>query len=381
MDESRSHELTDNERIDWLRLIRSENVGPVTFHKLLARFGSASAALDALPDLARRGGRRNYQAAPKDCVAREIDASRKLGQRLVAWCEPDYPPILRALDDAPPVLGMTGHTHLGRRRGIAIVGARNATANGKLFARKLAVDIGAARLAGEAPVVVSGLARGIDTAAHEGALENGTIAVIAGGIDHIYPPENEALHHAIAERGLIVAEQPVGTQPRGRLFPLRNRLISGLALGVVVVEASPKSGSLITARCALDQGREVFAVPGAPGDPRTAGANGLIRDGAVLTENASDVLNALPSPDKLTGGAQIDFDFNKLPSDTPSAPGAEDVQDAVLENLGFSSVTVDELARSCQLSLPSVQAALLELELAGRLERLPGSRVQLLRTE
>ncbi len=376
-----TRQLSEKERIDWLRLIRSENIGPVTFHKLLSRFGSADSAIDALPDIARRGGRRNYQARSPGEVEREMTAATKAGLQLIAWCEAEYPALLRTVDDAPPIIGIAGDAELLNRRCIAVVGARNASANGRQFARKLAGDLGQAQIGGDAPVIVSGLARGIDTAAHEGALGTGTVAVIAGGIDHVYPPENTDLHRAIVERGCIVSEQPVGTQPRGRLFPLRNRLISGLSLGVVVVEASPKSGSLITARRALDQGREVFAVPGAPGDPRTAGANGLIRDGAWLTENANDVLNVLPSPGELQSRDQLDLNFNKLESVEDDTGNPDDTRRTVIELLGYSPVTVDELVRSCQLSLASVQASLLELELAGRLERLPGNRVQLLRTE
>lgn len=272
--------LADNERLEWLRLIRSENVGPITFHRLMERFGSAGAALQGLPELAAKGGKRGYRVYPSADALREIEHANRAGIRYIASCEPDYPAMLREISDAPPILTLKGHPHLLKRLCVAIVGARNASANGRSFARKLAADLGQTSLGGDKLTISSGLARGIDTAAHEGSISTGTIAVVAGGIDKIYPPENADLMARIADEGALIAEQRPGTEPRGRLFPLRNRIISGLALGVVVVEASPKSGSLITARMALEQGREVFAVPGAPGDPRTAGANSLIRDGA-----------------------------------------------------------------------------------------------------
>lgn len=380
MIDSTARSLSDNARLDWLRLIRSENVGPITFHRLLERFGSAANAIAALPDLAARGGKRSYRIHPADDAAREIEALTRAGASLIAASEPVYPGPLRAIPDAPPLISVKGHASMLTRPCIAIVGARNASANGRSFARKLAADLGEARVADETPVIASGLARGIDTAAHEGSLERGTVAVVAGGIDQIYPPENRTLMERIAEQGLIVAEQRVGTQPRGRLFPLRNRIIAGLSLGVVVVEASPKSGSLITARQALDQGREVFAVPGAPGDPRTAGANSLIRGGAWLTENARDVLDQLPGPERYHPIKQKVFDSSHL----ENKAGDETVMSAARREiaglLGPSPVTVDEIVRNCQLSLAYVAAVLLELELAGRLVRLPGNRVQLLMT-
>lgn len=378
MGDQNSKQLSDGERLDRLRLIRSENIGPVTFRRLMARFGTASAAIEALPALASRGGRRSYRVCSVSDAEQEIRRIAKAGARLVTDVEPSYPALLRAIPDAPPLISVKGDIGLCARPAIAIVGARNASANGRAFARSLAGDLGNARVGGEAPVIVSGLARGIDTAAHEGALESGTIAVVAGGIDQVYPPENADLMARIADEGLIVAEQPIGTEPRGRFFPLRNRLISGLSLGVVVVEASPKSGSLITARQALDQGREVFAVPGAPGDPRTAGANSLIRDGAWLTENANDVLDQLPAPGRLIESFKKPREFNDIGNAAPITTVPETAYSEIVELLGPSSVTVDELLRSCQLSLPNVSAVLLDLELAGRLERLPGNRVQLL---
>jgi len=283
--------LSDRERIDWLRLIRTASVGPTTFRRLLGRFGSAEAALDALPRLARSAGRRApLKPAQPGAAAAEIEAAAKLGARFIASCEPDYPRALAAIDDPPPLLCVWGGPHLFERPSVAIVGARNASAVGRKIARTLAQDLGAAGV-----VVVSGLARGVDGAAHEAALATGSIAVVAGGVDHIYPPEHEDLHRRLAAQGVVVSERPLGYGPQARDFPRRNRLISGLSFGVVVVEAAARSGTLITARYALEQGREVFAVPGSPLDPRCAGTNRLIRDGAQLTETAADILSAMQS--------------------------------------------------------------------------------------
>ncbi len=365
--------LSDAERLDWLRLIRTENVGPITFHRLLDRFGSARAALEALPELARRGGRtKPLRVASKADVEREILANRKIGARLIAACEPDYPEALAAVDDAPPILSVLGHPHLLARRAVALVGARNASLNGKKFAETLARDLGAAGI-----LVVSGLARGIDTAAHVGSLASGTAAVVAGGIDVVYPPENEALYRDIVAQGVVVAESVVGTQPQARHFPRRNRLISGLSLGIVVIEAALKSGSLITARMALEQGREVMAVPGSPLDPRCQGTNGLIRDGAALVASVDDVLRALESlrPPSL-GERQPDLFAAARPRDPDEADLAE-ARALILENLSPTPVTIDELVRGCQLSAPVVLTVVLELELAGRVLRQPGHQVSL----
>ena len=281
--------LSPTERLAWLRLTRTENVGPVTFHQLIARFGTAAAALEALPEIVRRGGRAKPLAVFASSEAeRELEAAERLGAHLVAQSEPDYPPALAAIEDAPPLLTMKGRKELATRRGVAVVGARNASANGRRLAHDVAAGLGEAGL-----IVISGLARGIDAAAHQGSLGTGTLAVLAGGIDAIYPEENRSLHEAIAERGLLVAEMPVGTVPQARHFPRRNRIISGIALGVLVVEAAERSGSLITARFALEQGREVFAVPGSPLDPRAKGTNRLLRDGATLVESADDILREL----------------------------------------------------------------------------------------
>ena len=366
-------ELSPAERLDWLRLIRSENVGPVTFRHLLRRFGSAAAALAALPDLAKRGGRAQpLKVHPKAAAEREIAELERLGGRLIGFLEPDFPAPLAAIDDSPPLLSLLGQAQVLTRPTVAIVGARNASANGRLIAGRLAREIGAAGYS-----IASGLARGIDSAAHEAALETGTVAVVAGGIDVIYPPENEALYRAIAERGAVVAEMAVGTVPQARHFPRRNRLISGLSLGVVVVEAALRSGSLITARFALEQGREVFAVPGSPLDPRSAGANGLIREGALLVESAADVIAAL-SAQKPPLSARDELKFTAAPAADPGEREVAAARPVLLELLSPEPVAVDELLRACPFSPAAVQTALLELELAGRLARHPGNRVSLL---
>lgn len=356
----------DLDRLARLRLIRSANIGPVTYFQLLARFGTAAAALDALPQLAARGGGRAPRIADLTTIEREMTAVARLGARYVFLGTPDYPPLLAELDSAPPALIVRGDTGLIARPLVAVVGARNASAAGCRFARQLAQQLGAADI-----VVVSGLARGIDTAAHQGALTAGTIGVIASGIDIAYPSENDALQRAIAEQGLLIAEQPPGTEPLARHFPSRNRIIAGMALGTVVVEAAPRSGSLITARLAAEAGRDVMAVPGSPLDPRAQGCNGLIREGAVLIQTAEDVIETIrPLDPRMV--RQPGFDF-------AGPPVSADIDDAdrrrILEKLGHSPVPVDELIRQTGLPPAAVQTALLELELAGRLERHAGGRV------
>ena len=367
--------LTDNERLDRLRLIRSENVGPVTFRALLRRFGSARAAIEALPDLARRGGRSvPLRVCPPAQAEQELSTADRVGARLLTADDADYPEALAAIYDAPPLLYVRGDVALLRRKAVAIVGARNASANGRRLAEDIARDLGAAGF-----VVVSGLARGIDHAAHRGSLDSGTVAVVAGGIDIAYPPDNEELQREIARREVIVAEMPPGTIPQAKHFPRRNRLISGLSLGVLVVEAALQSGSLITARMALEQGREVLAVPGSPLDPRCRGTNNLLRQGAGLAEGAADVLAALAGmsgeatlPPEPQNGWQLSEISENYPDD--------ETLRTVAELLGPAPVMVDELVRQCHLSAPAVRAVLLELELAGRLERHPGNRVSLLLT-
>ena len=279
-----ARELDPQERLDWLRLARTETIGPVTFYALLRRFGSARAALDAVPRLGRQG----IAVASRAAAERELAALDRINAHVLCWGEPLYPKPLEAVEDAPPVLTLLGHAEFLAAPIVAVVGARNASANG----RRLAQDI-AAGLGEEGVVVASGMARGIDAAAHAGSLATGSIAVVAGGVDVVYPEENRGLYQALASQGTVVAELPLGTEPQARHFPRRNRIISGMALGVVVVEAAAKSGSLITARYALEQGREVFAVPGSPLDPRCRGGNDLLRNGATLTENAADVVSQL----------------------------------------------------------------------------------------
>lgn len=358
------------QRRAWLRLARTQQVGPVTFSGLIARFGSAEAAIAELPRLAQRGGGDKFQLPSEDVIDRELDLLAQLGGTLIAACEEDYPHGLAALEPPPPVISILGQRALLKRNMIAVVGARNASALARKFTFTLARDLGEAGL-----VVVSGLARGIDAAAHEAALDSGTVAVVAGGIDIIYPPENEALHHAIAQRGLILSEMPLGEAPQARHFPRRNRLISGLARGVVVVEAAERSGSLITANYALEQGREIFAVPGSPLDPRAKGTNRLIRDGATLTESAQDVLAELTP---MLGRA-----FREDEPAAPSSPHnlaaleaeADRVRERVIEALGPAPVEIDELIRQTGAPAAAVLTVVLELELAGRCRRTPGNRV------
>jgi DNA processing protein len=361
-------------QIDHLRLIRTEGVGPVTYRRLLDRYRSPTAALDALPRLTRAAGRATAPAimSPAD-AERELQRTYDLGGRVLFLGDAGYPPLLALLDDAPPCLIFHGDPALARQRCVATVGGRNASANGQRMADALAAELA------QALVVVSGLARGIDTAAHQGATRTGrTIAVIAGGIDQPYPPENADLHRRIADTNLLITEAPIGTVPQARHFPRRNRIIAGLSLGVVVVEAALRSGSLITARFAQEAGREVFAVPGSPLDPRARGGNDLIRQGAVLVESAADVLDNLPltpaEPRSRRSGICEQAELSGL----GMTPMPVEARRQVLDLLSPEPTLVDDLVRRCQLSPPVTVAVLLELELAGRVETLPGSRVVLL---
>ncbi len=374
---SEQRALSRTERVDWLRLIRSENVGPVTFRRLIERFGSAGAALAALPDLARRGGRaRPIVIHSRAAAERELDAVERLGAVLLASVEPGYPAPMRLLDESPPLLCARGNLHLLTRPAVAVVGARNASAAGCKIARQLALD-----LARAGHLVASGMARGVDSAAHQGALEadGATAAVLAGGVDVVYPPENAKLYQAIVAQGVAVSEMPPGTTPQASHFPRRNRIISGMSLGVVVVEATPRSGSLITARLALEQGREVFAVPGSPLDPRAQGPNRLIRQGATLTETADDVLQVLADMLRRPMSESRDGDgFSAAPPRIPDPTELEEARAAIVQALGPTPVLVDEILRQCQLSPSVVSMILLELDLAGRLARHPGNKVALL---
>jgi DNA processing protein len=351
-----------------IRLIRSPSIGPVTFRQLLARFGTAEAALAAVPDLAARGGGKPPTIVAASSAQAEMERVEKLGARYIALGQALYPRLLAEIPDAPPLLISKGDLALVERQAVAIVGARNASAAACRFARGLAHDLGQEGLA-----VVSGLARGIDAAAHDGALETGTIGVVAGGIDIFYPPENKERQRAMFDRGLVIAEMPPGTEPRARHFPYRNRIIAGVSLGTVVIEAAPKSGSLITARLAGEAGREVMAVPGSPLDPRAQGCNQLIREGATLVQTAADVAETIRPIDSRvrSGGAPFE------PSQEQSVETDADARHSVEELLGPSPVPIDEIVRLSGIPSGAVQLVLLELDLAGRLDRHAGGRVSL----
>ena len=359
--------LTPEGRRDWLRLARTESVGPVTFDHLIRRFGDAGKALAALPELARRGGRAQPPRVPTIAEAdREIAAGDRLGARLICACEPDFPALLAALDPPPPLIWARGDAGLLGRPCVAIVGARIASAAGQRFARTLAQDLGQAGL-----VIVSGLARGIDGAAHEGSMATGTVAVVGGGVDDIYPPEHAGLYETIVARGCVVSESPVGARAQARDFPRRNRLISGLSRAVVVVEAELKSGSLITARLAGEQGREVLAVPGSPLDPRAKGVNDLIRQGAALCEGAEDVLRAISGLRTLREPSRDPFAY------TPDFDGESDaaLRERLADLVSPTPVSRDDLVRITGAPTAAVYAALMELSLAGRVELLAGGMV------
>lgn len=365
--------LSDAERVDWLRLIRSENVGPQTFHELLRHFGSAAAALEALPALSGRGGlRRRIALASRAAAEDELARAARTGCRVVALGEPDYPPALARLDAPPPLLTVRGAPDILQRPAVALVGSRNASLAGKKICRQLARQFGDQDF-----VIVSGLARGIDAAAHEAALATGTIAVLAGGQTRIYPEEHAGLAERIADSGgALVSEMPLDWICRAQDFPRRNRLVSGLSAAVVVVEAARRSGSLITARFALEQNRDVYAVPGSPLDPRAEGCNALIKQGARLITEAADVLSDLGPTTPVTPPQWAREDDERVMDEVPGADG-ENVHDRLLEALGPVPVAIDDLVRELQLSAGRVQLALVELELAGRLERHSGGRISL----
>lgn len=364
--------LSDSQRLDWLRLIRTDSIGPASFARLINRFGSASAALDALPALARNGGGAPLSLPSRDRIADEIAALDRLGGRFVALPEPDYPPLLRHISGPPPVIAIRGGQHLDWSKTVGMVGARNASAAGLRMTRILSAEIGKAGYA-----VVSGLARGIDAAAHTTALDTGTIAVLAGGMDCVYPEQNIPLSEAIVEKGgALLSEMPLGWEPRARDFPRRNRLVSGLSLGVVVIEAARRSGSLITARMALEQNREVFAVPGSPLDPRSEGANGLIRQGAMLVQSGADIVEALSMADPARlplFEAEETFDFAALP---PAEPQDDD-RARLLAALSITPVTVDQLVADTGIAAGLLQIMLMELDIAGRIEWGGGQMVSL----
>jgi DNA processing protein len=352
--------------VDSLRLLRTPGIGPVTFRQLIMRFGTPTAALAAVPDLARRGGGKAPAITTREQAQREIARVEKFGAKFLALGQGLYPRLLTELEDAPPLLIAKGNLNLLDRQAVAIVGARNASAAACRFARGLAHDLGQHDL-----IVVSGLARGIDSAAHDGALSTGTVGVIAGGIDIFYPPENEERQKALYERGLVLAEMPPGTEPRARHFPYRNRIIAGMTSGTVVVEAAPRSGSLITARLAAEAGREVMAVPGSPLDPRAQGCNQLIRDGATLIQNAADVVEAIRPFESRVRSAPSSYE------PAHDEMNGDDALGLIEELLGPSPVPVDEIIRLSGAPSGAVQMALLELDLAGRLDRHAGNRVSL----
>ncbi len=371
--------LDDAQRLACLRLIRSENVGPVTFRELINRYGGAQRALEALPEISRKSGR-TLRICPVEMAEAELAAARRIGARPLFTIEPDYPPMLAHLDMPPPLIYARGRLDLLTRPAIAIVGSRDASAAGRTLTRTLAHGLAAAGL-----VIVSGLARGIDTEAHKAALHSGTIAVLAGGLDIVYPPENAELFAEMSDIGCLVSEMPPGFNPRGQDFPRRNRIISGISNAVVVIEAAKRSGTLITARMAGEQGREVFAVPGHPLDPRAEGTNHLIKHGATMITSADDVLEVLgptlrprfsfrePEPPPRDDGPPWPEAAKKAAEMTPETPSpphdAEGERARVLAALGPAPVNIDELVRVTGLSARAIQAAILELSLAGQIER------------
>lgn len=357
--------LNERQRIAWLRLIRSGNIGPATFRALVNQFGDAEAAIEALPALSRRGGRNIRLCSAMEAEA-ELETAERLGAHLVALGEPGYPPALAQVDAPPPLIYVKGRLELADMPIVAIVGARNGSAVGKKFTRQIANHLGI-----EGFVIASGLARGIDTAAHSAALEHGTIAVVAGGIDIVYPPENEELQHTIGQRGLLISEHAPGLSPRGKDFPRRNRLISGISLGAVVIEAAMRSGSLITARLAGEQGREVFAVPGSPLDPRAAGTNNLLKQGATLVTGPEDILEVLgPILGRVGKAPTTELGSCNEPANPAPLPDIQQNERAiVMEALGPSPVDIDELIRATDMETRKVHIVLLELDLTGRLQR------------
>lgn len=368
--------LTDRQRIAWLRLIRSDNVGPATFRDLINHFGSAETAIEALPELSRRGGStRSIRIATVGEAEREIETATRFGARFIGIGEPDYPAALRQIDAAPPLIAAKGDLEVATLPAVGIVGSRNASISGAKFAAMMAREIGRAGY-----TIVSGLARGIDASAHRASLDTGTIAAMAGGLDQPYPPENiDLLDQICSGRGLAISEMPFGWEPRARDFPRRNRLIAGVALGVVVIEAAARSGSLITARLAGEFGRQVFAVPGSPLDPRCEGTNGLLKDGATVTTRPQDVLQALAPVSELDLFSPNEADEPADESgERPHAPPPNDNERLVIvQALGPTPVEIDDIIRHTALPASSVYLVLLELDIAGRLERHAGGFVSL----
>lgn len=359
----------DETLLDWLQLSRSEHIGPLTFHRLLQRYKTPQKALEMLPELASQGGlKRSLKIAPRQEVEQELLSTRKFGAEIITLEDPSYPPLLRHIEAPPPVLTLKGKPELLQHPLFAIVGARNASAMGKKMASQFAHALGQ-----QSWVIVSGLARGIDKAAHEASLLHGTVAVLAGGIDQVYPIENKELYGRIGEDGVLIAESAFEVGPIASLFPRRNRIISGISRCILIVEAALKSGSLITARYALEQGREVFAIPGHPLDPRTRGCNQLIKNGATLVETLEDIQGAITPSLSL----QEDEEKEHILETLTSSSSLEHVRALLKENLSYVPISIDELIRECQLSASDVWGVLLEMEIAGCLERLSGGRVSL----
>jgi DNA processing protein len=367
--------LTDRQRVAWLRLIRSDNVGPSTFRDLINHFGSAETALDMLPELSARGGAtRSIRIASREEAEAELDFARRFGARFVGIGEPDYPAALRQIEGAPPLLAVKGNLEACRPPAIGMVGSRNCSITGAKFAAMLARDIGRAGY-----VIVSGLARGIDAAAHQASLETGTIAAMAGGLDQPYPPENIDLHERITTgNGLAISEMPFGWEPRARDFPRRNRLIAGIALGLIVVEAAERSGSLITARYAGDFGRQVFAVPGSPLDPRSKGTNGLLKEGAQIVTEANDVIRSMAPVSRIDLFSDPRLGEPPREEEKPlNPPPSDSERDRIIDALGATPVEIDDIIRHTGCSAQTVYLVLLELDLAGRLHRHPAGLVSL----
>lgn len=361
----------DQTKLDWLRLIRTENLGPITFYKLLDRYGSAANALAAIPNL-NADKKKPFVIPSPRTVEKEYEAIIKAGAHILTTLDPAYPVALSQIDDAPPVITVKGNLELLNKPSLALVGSRSASINGFKFTEHLAEQLGNA-----GQIIVSGLARGIDTAAHKGSLKTGTIAVVAGGIDIVYPKENQKLYESMCEQGLIIAESPLGTAPRARDFPRRNRIVSGISQGTIVVEAAERSGSLITARLAAEQGRDVYAVPGHPFDPRAAGPNKLIRDGAILIRSADDVLSEinlfnLLAPKKL----DVKRSAKKLTDiQTDKNISSENAHEKILKAISSTPTSIDDLIESCGIPAGELQSILSELELTAQIARVSGNRV------
>ncbi len=369
----KTQNLSQAEKCAWLRLIRSERVGPITFYKLLEQFGTAQGALDALPDLAKSGGAKRFRLCSLRDAEAEFECIEAAGASIIARNDMDYPRLLARIEDAPPLLFTRGHPHLVRKKAIGIVGTRNASINGHRISASFAKKFGAAGF-----LVSSGMASGIDTSAHEGSLETGTVAVLAGGVDIVYPKENQALYERICETGVAISEMPVGTIPQARHFPRRNRIISGVARGIIVIEAAKRSGSLITARMALEQNREVFAVPGSPLDPRAKGTNELIRQGAHLADSAEEIIQILNEQFMSPLSEPEPFEIKQQNKPQPNQVEIDSARSDIQKILNTSPVSVDEIIRRCHMSPAVVSWILLEIELAGHLERHPGNQVSII---